>query len=370
MAEKAKAKHAFGSRQNLEAALRSGAVDAYDILFLSSENEKPAIGWIDKNGNPIIVECDTVELENQIAELESELTTKANAEEIAELESELAKKAGTEEVSQLETELATKASAEEVNTKFGKIETALDDVANATHTHEKVKYEIADVPTGTLVKINDGEIRVMCPKDATFTKQAVGASGNPNNYYMTFKTYVYNDNIVGYKEHLGEQVDAEILTDLKTDKYGRRYQPTWLTLAEYDESTDTWTYRGASSEVDKFVGWDYQIDFYDANGVMIASDSVRINLSNEDCHYAIKPYYGVSTTEEIETKVEEVVVTRVEEVVITKVEEVVVTKVEEVVEEKVTTKVEEAVTSANSYTDEKIAEKFAEIESGYEFVEF
>lgn len=362
MAEKAKARHAHGSRQNLEAAIQAGKVDSFDVLFLSGENETPAMGWITKDGKPIIIE------QTDLSGINAELSSKANITDVTQLESELAKKAGTEEVSQLETELATKASAEEVNTKFGKIETALDDVTNATHTHEKVKYEIADVPTGTLVKINDGEIRVMCPKDATFTKQAVGAGGNPNDYYMTFKTYVYNDNIVGYKEHLGEQVDAEILTDLKTDEYGRRYQPTWLGVAKYDEETDTWTYYGASSSVDKYIGWDYQIDWFDANGVMVASDSVRINLSNEDCHYAIKPYYGVSTTEEIETKVEEVVVTRVEEVVITKVEEVVVTKVEEVVEEKVTTKVEEAVENANSYTDAKIAE--LEEASSYKIVEF
>lgn len=345
MAERAK--HAFGTLEKIDQALISGTIDAYDILFVKDANGKPYVGWIDKDGQKVIVD-DSKEL----AELERLLTTKANAEEIAELETELAKKASTEEVSQLESELAKKASAEEVSTKFGEIETALDDVANASHMNEKIKYEIADVPTGTLVKMNDGEIRIMCPKDSTFTKQAVGAGGNPNNYYMTFKTYVYDDNIVGYKEHLGDQVDAEILTDLKTDKYGHRYQPTWLTLAEYDESNDTWTYRGASSNVDKYEGWDYQIDWFDANGVMIASDSVRINLSNEDCHYAIKPYYGVSTTEEIETKVEEVVVT----------------KVEEVVEEKVAEKVEEAVATSNAYTDAKIAE-IAEAAS-YEVIEF
>lgn len=331
MAERAK--HAFGSSENLQNALNSGVIDAYDILFLDGDTE-PKIGWVDKDGVVRMVE---------------------NGTDV--------------DLSGIEAELATKANAKDVNEKIDQV--ALDSVETAkTYTDEKVeaaisehlvkKYEITSVPEGTLVDYRDKEIRVMCPKDSVFTKQSVGAGGNPNNYYMTFKTYVYNDNIVGYKEHLGDQVDAEILTDLKTDKYGRRYQPTWLTLAEYDETTDAWTYRGASSNVDKYEGWDYQIDWFDANGVMIASDSVRINLSNEDCYSAIKPYYGVSTTEEIETKVEEVVVTRVEEVV--------VTKVEEVVEEKVTTKVEEAVTSANSYTDAKIAE--LEEAASYTIVEF
>ena len=101
------------------------------------------------------------------------------------------------------------------------------------------------------------------------------------------------------------KVDSEILTDFSTDKYGRRYQPTWLALAKYDETTDTWTYYGASSSKDRYIGWDYQIDWYDDNGVMIASDSIRINLSNEDCHYEIKPYYVGAMMAEVETKIEE-----------------------------------------------------------------
>lgn len=53
-----KAKHAYGSRANLAAAIEAGKVDAYDILFLNGEDESPAIGWIDKDGNPVIVGCE------------------------------------------------------------------------------------------------------------------------------------------------------------------------------------------------------------------------------------------------------------------------------------------------------------------------
>lgn len=55
MAERAR--FAFGSRGNIDAALKSGAIDAYDLLCLSGEGERPSIGWIDKNGNPVFVEC-------------------------------------------------------------------------------------------------------------------------------------------------------------------------------------------------------------------------------------------------------------------------------------------------------------------------
>ena len=165
-----------------------------------------------------------------------------------------------------------------------------------------VEYEITDVPTGTLVNYRDSEIRIMCPVDAVFTKQAVGAGGDADCYYVTLKTYVPNDeSIVGYIEHLGEQVDSEVLTDLKTDVDGRRYQPTWLAVAKYDETTDTWTYYGANSSKEKYIGWDYQIDWYNADGVMVASDCVRINLSNEECHFVIEPYYITAVKAEVET---------------------------------------------------------------------
>lgn len=299
-----KTKFGFGSSENIEQALQDGKINARDILLLDEDTDNPKIGWISKSGTPVILKdemADLSEVEADVAALEAELATKANAEDIAELE----------------TVIANKVDADEVDAKY-----------------EEIKYEISDVPVGTLVDYGDKEIRVMCPKDSVFTKQAVGTGGDANSYYMTFRTYVPNDNVVGYKEHLGDKVDAEILTDFKTDKYGRRYQPTWLALAKYDEETDAWTYYGANSTKDKYIGWNYQIDFYDANGVMIASDCVRINLSNEDCHSSIKPYYGVSEMTEVETKIDE------------------------------------AVNTANAYTDAQIEAKIAEVASAYEVIEF
>ena len=172
-----------------------------------------------------------------------------------------------------------------------------EEKANAMY--ERVKYEITDTPVGTIVNYGDKEIRVMVPSGAEFAKQAVGAGGDANAYYMTFKTYVPSDDVAGYIEHLGDQVDAEILTKFSTDKYGRRYQPTWLALATYDEKTDTWSYYGEKSDVNKYIGYDYQIDWYDANGVMVSSDCIRINLSNEDCHNRVEPYYMANVVKEV-----------------------------------------------------------------------
>lgn len=47
-----KSKHAFGSEANVDYALEQGLIDAYDILFLAEGK----IGWIDKNGNKVILE--------------------------------------------------------------------------------------------------------------------------------------------------------------------------------------------------------------------------------------------------------------------------------------------------------------------------
>ena len=167
------------------------------------------------------------------------------------------------------------------------------------------KYEISSVPTGSLVDYRESEIRIMCPVDATWTKQSVGDGGDPNCYYATFKTYVPSDNVVGYIERLGSQVDSEILTTISIDEYGRRYQQTWLALAKYDEATDSWNYYGKNSTKDHYVGWDYQIDWYNSDDVMVASDCIRINLSNEDCHSFVEPYYVGGMKTDIEAMLEE-----------------------------------------------------------------
>ena len=212
----------------------------------------------------------------------------------------------------LKMQLATAESAGSLSAKdkvfIDAIPSTYSSIERVKDTAVQVKYEITSIPVGTLVNYGEDEIRIMCPDGIEWNKQNVGVGGDPNCYYATFKTYAPNDNVVGYIEHLGSQVDSEVLTDLSTDEYGRRYQPTWLALARYDEATDTWTYYGDNSTEDKYIGWDYQIDWYDANGVMVATDSIRINLSNKDCHNNSKPYYltKYATVEQIEKAVEQI----------------------------------------------------------------
>ena len=288
-----KAKHAFGALENIDAALSAGKIDSYDILFVKDTNGKPYVGWIDKDGNKVIVD-DSAEL----AALEAEIATKVNAEDLAEVDAKIAEKVNAVEVDAKIDEAVASTVESAKSYTDGKVEAAINE-------HMAKKYEFTSVPTGTLVDYRDSEIRVMCPVDAVFTKQSVGTGGDPNSYYATFKTYAPSDDAVGYIEHLNGASDSEILTDISTDEYGRRYQPTWLALAKYDEATGVWNYYGKNSSAEKYIGWDYQIDWYNADGVMIASDCIRINLSNENCHSVVKPYYVGGMMNEVEVMIEE-----------------------------------------------------------------
>ncbi len=265
-----KARHAFGSETKIAEALAAGKIDAYDILFLDEKK----VGWITKDGEVVIAETD-------LSGVEAELATKADAKEV-------------------ETKINTAVTDTVATAKSytdGKVEAAINE-------HMAKKYEITSVPVGTLVDYREREVRVMCPENSVWIKQNVGEGGDPDCYYATFKTYVPNDDVVGYIEHMGNQVDKEVLNTFSTDEYGRRYQVTWLALAKYDKEADVWNYYGKNSSVNKYIGWDYQIDWYDVNGVVIASDSVRINLSNENCHSAIEPYYVGDIMKEVETIVD------------------------------------------------------------------
>ena len=174
-------------------------------------------------------------------------------------------------------------------------------LAEISKTEEKLKvlsegkkYEITGVPAGTLVDYREKEIRVMCPVGTEFVKQSVGANGNENMYYMTFKAYA-PEGAVSFKEgDRGVIIDEMFTFDdaaAGVDKYGRKYSVCWLALASYDAASGTWNYFGKTSSTSKYIGWNYVVEWYDANGKVIGSDSIRINLSNEGCHSAIEPFY-------------------------------------------------------------------------------
>ena len=231
-------------------------------------------------------------------------------------------------ISDLQTEIDKKANIEDVQAdieqaKLEVLETAksytdekVEDVLNTSkHLFENVKYEITNTPVGTLVNYSEKEIRVMCPANTQWVKQSVGETGNANMYYMAFKAYA-PEGAVSFKE--GDQgviIDKMFTFDddfAGTDEFGRNYSICWLALALYDESSDTWTYFGKNSSTSKYIGWTYVVEWYDANGVVIASDSVRINLSNEWCHSSIEPFYINNATIESKKYTDEQIVLTME----------------------------------------------------------
>ena len=57
---KNKFKPSFGSSENIQQALDQGLIDAHDILLLDGNTDSPKVGWVDKDGNPVIVDTEKV----------------------------------------------------------------------------------------------------------------------------------------------------------------------------------------------------------------------------------------------------------------------------------------------------------------------
>ena len=55
-----RSKHAFGNSGNVESALNSGKIDAYDILYLDGDTNEPKIGWVNKEGKTVIVDTEKI----------------------------------------------------------------------------------------------------------------------------------------------------------------------------------------------------------------------------------------------------------------------------------------------------------------------
>lgn len=288
MSELLKSRHAFGSEANVDSALEQGLIDAYDILFLSEGK----IGWIDKNGNKVILED-----KEQVVTVDT-LPETGESNTVYICDSKFYFWNGTEFVSSAEAGM----TETEVDAKIDTAVASVIDTANAytdekIDTAEKIKYEIAYKPDGTIVDYRDKEIRVMCPTDTEWVLQQSGEGADSNEYYIGFKAYAPNDDVVSFKEDLAEIISDDEMYYFEGDDFagiesdGRKYSIVWLPVAVFDESTSTWTYYGANSSVDKYIGWYYSVEWYNAEGVVVASDCIRINLSNEECYSSIKPFY-------------------------------------------------------------------------------
>lgn len=302
-----KAKHAFGSLANVDKALQDGVIDSFDILFLEDDG-KATIGWINKNGQKVIVD--------------NSVTTTVEGDTLPEVgevgkiyikDDEAYIYNGTEyknisksaDLTALESQIATKVSVEEVDAK---IEEALGDYVIQ-------KYKISHKPDGTLVSYCEKEIRVMCPADTEWVLQQSGEGADKNKYYIGFKAYAPSDDVVSFKEDLAKTISDTTMYYFEGNDFagvesdGRKYSIVWFPVAAYDETSGTWTYYGEGSSSQKYIGWYYSVEWYNASGNIVSSDCIRINLSNESCYSSVEPYYvsEIGTKiEQIESKIEEV----------------------------------------------------------------
>lgn len=174
-------------------------------------------------------------------------------------------------------------------------------------------YEISNKPTGTLVNYNGKEIRVMCPSDTEWALQNVGEGGDSSRYYIGFKAYAPSSDVVSFKESLDKTMTDQTMYYFEgndfagIDANGRKYSIVWLPVAKHNDD-GTWTYYGAGSTSSKLIGWYYNVEWYNATGVCVASDLIKINLANEDCAHSVEPYYmsGYVTDAELESAVADV----------------------------------------------------------------
>lgn len=160
------------------------------------------------------------------------------------------------------------------------------------------KYEFFNLLPGAYVSTNGKEYRIFFKDETPWKKQSNDGS-NPNyrsdRYYISMRAYAPSDDVVGFKE-----ATATSITDTKLygftaedfggiDKYGRKYSIIWLPVAK--EEAGDWTYSGDDSTDEKYKGWHYTVEWYDAAGNVVAADQIRINLANERNSITMLPTY-------------------------------------------------------------------------------
>lgn len=158
-------------------------------------------------------------------------------------------------------------------------------------------YSIFSKPVGTIVNIGEDEIRIMCPKGTEWHLQNPAEGADASYYYLGVKVYAPSKDIYSFKEDVKNPIVDQTIHYFTNNAYagidenGYKYSIIWLAAAQYNEVTGEWTYLGSKSTEKKYLGWDYCVKWYDQSGRMVATNSIRINLSNENCHYINEPYY-------------------------------------------------------------------------------
>lgn len=305
-----RARHAFGMLENIDSALTAGTIDAFDILFVKDANGNPYVGWIDKNGNKVILE-DKIQVvrvdELPTADGDENVVYIYNNEGYIWDGTKCVSLSKSADLTALEEQIATKVDADDVDAKISKAVSSIED------------YEVSDKPDGTLVDYRDKEIRIMCPANTEWHLQTSGENADPNSYYIGLKAYAPFDTVVSFKEDLAQTISDTTMYYFEGNDYagvdanGRKYSIVWLPVAKYDNTSKTWTYHGANSKDGKYIGWYYSVEWYNTAGEIVASDCIRINLANENSYSSVNPFYVNSVIEEVKTYTDEQIEVKIAE---------------------------------------------------------
>lgn len=136
-----KSKHAFGSTEGIDGALQAGTIDAFDILFLDGDTN-PKIGWIDKDGNKVIVED-----KKQVVTVSELPTTDIDSDVLYIYQNESYIYNGTEFVN-----LTKPTDVSNLETKVSNLETQMGDKIDASVVDEKIATALADSSGGEVVE--------------------------------------------------------------------------------------------------------------------------------------------------------------------------------------------------------------------------
>ena len=119
--------------ENVDQALSNGLIDNFDILFMKDADGTPHLGWIDANGEKVILQTDN---KNVVVVEGESLPESGEAGKVYIFGEDGYFWNGTEfinlckptDVSALETEIATKVTAEEVKTIIKESEDSLVEI--------------------------------------------------------------------------------------------------------------------------------------------------------------------------------------------------------------------------------------------------
>lgn len=164
----------------------------------------------------------------------------------------------------------------------------LSDYATKDYTKKlfvEQKYEIVPIE-GMFIKYLDSEIRLNTQRVQPTLHSNVGEGGSPNMYYATLRAFA-PENATSARKGEKDVIDPKVIP-LNTDSYGRKYISHWIALANTSDGGVTWSKWGDTSTVDKYLGFYLNFHWYN-NDTLIATDKLRIILTNDTCHDDLIP---------------------------------------------------------------------------------